>query len=146
MSDSVRPHRQQPTKLTCPWDSPGRTLEWVAISFSNAWKWKMKVKSLSLVRLFATPWTATYQAPPSTGFSINLTLTPVRVLEWVAIAFSRILANWLQMINLIYECSYAIFWVRLHIYIISARIHILAASCSLWDLSSSTSNWTEVTA
>ena len=46
-----------------------RTLEWVAISFSNAWKWKVKVKSLSRVRLFATPWTATYQAPPSMGFS-----------------------------------------------------------------------------
>ena len=46
-----------------------RTLEWFAISFSNAWKWKVKVKSLSCVRLFATPWTAAYQAPPSIGFS-----------------------------------------------------------------------------
>ena len=45
-----------------------RTLEWVAISFSNAWKWKVKVKSLSRVRLFATPWNA-YQAPPPMGFS-----------------------------------------------------------------------------
>ena len=41
-----------------------RTLEWVAISFSNAWKWKVKVKSLSRVRLFPTPWTAAYQTPP----------------------------------------------------------------------------------
>ena len=46
-----------------------RTLEWVAISFSNAWKWKVKVNSLSRVWLFATPWTATHQAPPSMGFS-----------------------------------------------------------------------------
>ena len=46
-----------------------RTLEWVAISFSSAWKWKVKVKSLSCVQLFATPWTAAYQAPPSVGFS-----------------------------------------------------------------------------
>ena len=46
-----------------------RTLEWVATSFSNAWKWKVKVKSLSRVRLLATPWTAAYQAPPSMGFS-----------------------------------------------------------------------------
>ena len=46
-----------------------RTLEWVAISFSNAWKWKEKVKSLSHVRLSVTPWTAAYQAPPSMGFS-----------------------------------------------------------------------------
>ena len=51
-----------------------RTLEWVAISFSNAWKWKVKVKSLSRVQLFTTQWTAAYQAPPSMG-----------VLEWVAI-------------------------------------------------------------
>ena len=46
-----------------------RTLEWVAISFSNAWKWKVKVKSLSHVRLLATPWKAAYQAPPPMGFS-----------------------------------------------------------------------------
>ena len=45
-----------------------RTLEWVSISFSNAWKWKVKVKSLSHVRLLATPWTAAYQVPPSMGF------------------------------------------------------------------------------
>ena len=46
-----------------------RTLEWVAISFSSAWKWKVKVKSPSRVQLLATPWTAAYQAPPSMGFS-----------------------------------------------------------------------------
>ena len=63
---------------SCPtlWDPiPGilqaRTLQWVAISFSNAWNWRMKVKSLSHVWLwlFATPWTAAYQAPLSMGFS-----------------------------------------------------------------------------
>ena len=46
-----------------------RTLEWVAISFSNAWKWKVKVKSFSRVWLFKIPWTAAHQAPPSMGFS-----------------------------------------------------------------------------
>ena len=46
-----------------------RTPEWVAISFSNAWKWKVKVNLLSRVQLLATPWTAAYQAPPSMGFS-----------------------------------------------------------------------------
>ena len=44
-----------------------RTLEWVAISF--AWKWKVKVKLLSCVRVFTTPWTAAYQVPPSMGIS-----------------------------------------------------------------------------
>ena len=111
MSDSVQPHRQQPTRLLCPWDSPSkntgvgchlllqcmkvkrksevaqslsdsmdyslpgssihgifqaRVLEWGAIAFSNAWEWKGRVKSLSLL---ATPWTAAHQAPPSIGFS-----------------------------------------------------------------------------
>ena len=46
-----------------------RTLEWVAISFSDAWKWKVEGKSLSRVQPSATPWTAAYQAPPSMGFS-----------------------------------------------------------------------------
>ena len=46
-----------------------RTLEWVAIAFSNAWKWKVKVKLLSCIRLLVTSWTTAYQAPPSMGFS-----------------------------------------------------------------------------
>ena len=65
----MRPHRWQPTRLRRPWDSQARTLEWVAISFSNAWKWKVKVKSLSRVWLLATPWTVAHQAPPFMGFS-----------------------------------------------------------------------------
>ena len=48
-----------------------RVLELVAISFSNAWKWEVKVKSPSHVQLSATPWTAAYQAPPSMGFSMQ---------------------------------------------------------------------------
>ena len=60
VSDSLRPLRRQPIRLHRPWDSPGRTLEWVAISFSKAWKWKVKAKSFSRVWLFATPWTAAY--------------------------------------------------------------------------------------
>ena len=60
-----------------------RILEWVAISFSNAWKWKVKVKSFSRVRLLETPWTAAHQAPVRGIFQ-------ARVLEWGAIAFSDI--------------------------------------------------------
>ena len=69
-----------------------RTLEWVAISFSNAWKWKVKVKSLSRARLLATPWTAAYQAPLSMGFSrleywsgVPLP-SPLQILQWYHIA------------------------------------------------------------
>ena len=65
-----------------------RTLEGVAISFSNTWKWKVKAKPLSCVRLAETPWTAAYQAPPSMGFF------QARVLEWVAIAFSPYCYKW----------------------------------------------------
>ena len=69
MSDSVWPHSWQPTRLPRPGILQARTLEWVAISFSNAWKSKVKVKSLSHVWLLATPQTAAYQAPLSMGFS-----------------------------------------------------------------------------
>ena len=58
-----------PLGSTVPGILQARTLEWVAISFSSAWKWKVKVKSLSPVQLLATPWTAAYQAPPPMGFS-----------------------------------------------------------------------------
>ena len=58
-----------PLGFSVPGILQARTLEWVAISFSNAWKWKVKVKSLSRARLLTTPWTAAFQAPPSMGFS-----------------------------------------------------------------------------
>ena len=104
-----------------PWGCPvpgilqARTLEWVAISFSNARKWKVKVKLLSRVRLLATPWTSAHQAPPSMGFSkqecwSRVPLCPTlcdpmdcslpgssvhgilqaRILKWIAISFSRV--------------------------------------------------------
>ena len=63
------PIDSSPPGPTVPGILQARTLERVAISSSNAWKWKVKVKSLSRVRLLATPWTAAYQAPPSMGFS-----------------------------------------------------------------------------
>ena len=66
---TLQPHRWQPTRLRHPWDSPGKNTGGVAISFSNAWMWKVKVKSFSHVRLLATPWTAAYQAPLPMGFS-----------------------------------------------------------------------------
>ena len=69
MSNSVRPHRRQPTRLPCPWDSLGKNTGVGYHFLSKAWKWKVKVKSLSRVRPSATPWTAAFQAPPSMGFS-----------------------------------------------------------------------------
>ena len=63
-----------------------RTLEWVAISFSNAWKWKVKVKSLRRVWLLVTPWTAAHQALPSMGFS--------RQEYWSGLPFPSPLEKW----------------------------------------------------
>ena len=78
-----------------------RTLEWVAISFSNAWKWKVKVKSLSHSRLLATPWTAAYQAPLSMDFPGKSTgvgchcLLRKRSLVIPILLFSSISLHWL---------------------------------------------------
>ena len=100
------PIDDSPLGSSVPGILQARTLEWVAISFSSAWKWKVKVKSLSCAWLLATPWTAAYQAPPSMGFSRQvywsglplpspwyIYLVPeilqVRILEWVAFLFSR---------------------------------------------------------
>ena len=58
-----------PSHSPVPGILQARIVEWVAIFFSNAWKWKVKVKSLSPIQLLATPWTAAYQAPLSMGFS-----------------------------------------------------------------------------
>ena len=58
-----------PPDSSVPGSLQARTLEWVAISLSNAWKWKVKVKLLSRVWFLATPWTVAYQAPPPMGFS-----------------------------------------------------------------------------
>ena len=74
-----------PSGCPVPGILQARTLEWVAISISNAWKWTVKVKSLGRVWLFTTPWTAAYQAPPSMGFS--------RQEEWGAITFSVLHIN-----------------------------------------------------
>jgi len=62
------PIDSSPPGSSVPGILQARTLEWVAISFSNAWKWKVKVKLLSRVRLFKTPWTVAYQAPPPWDF------------------------------------------------------------------------------
>ena len=69
VSDSVQPHRQQPTRLPLPWDSPGKNTEVGCRFLLQCMKVKMKVKSLSRVLLLVTPWTAAHQAPLSMGLS-----------------------------------------------------------------------------
>ena len=65
----MQPHRQQPTRLLCPWDSPDKNTGVGRHFLLQCMRVKMKVKSLSCARLLATPCTAAYQAPPSMGFS-----------------------------------------------------------------------------
>ena len=69
MSNSVQPHRGQPTRLPRPWNSPGKNTGVGCHFLLQCMKVKMKGKALSHVRLLATPWTAAYQAPPPMGFS-----------------------------------------------------------------------------
>ena len=78
VSDSVRPHRRQPTRLPHPWDSPGKNTG-VGCHFLLQC---VKVKSLSHVRLFATPWIAAYQAPPFIAFSSKSTGVGCHYLLW----------------------------------------------------------------
>ena len=75
-----------------------RTLEWVAISFSNAGKWKVKVKSLSHVWLFATPWTAAYQAPLSMGYSRQeyWSVVPSQIFQILLLTLSCLLCRFLE--------------------------------------------------
>ena len=89
------PRESSPPGSPVPGILQARTLQWVAISFSNAGKWKVKVKPLSRVWLLATPWTAAYQASPSMGFSrqeywsgVPL-LSPLRPLLLLLLLLSR---------------------------------------------------------
>ena len=77
-----------PPGSTVPGILQARTLEWVAISFSSTWKWKVKVKFFSRVRLLATPCTVAHQVPPSMGFSrqeywsgVPLP-SPIYIIDW----------------------------------------------------------------
>jgi len=82
MSDSVQPHRRQPTRLPRPWDSPGKNTGVGAISFSNAWKWKVKIESE------ATQSCPTLRDPMDCSLP-GSSVHEARVLEWGVIAFSK---------------------------------------------------------
>ena len=86
-----------PTGSSVPGILQARILEWVAISFSNAWKWKVKVKSLSHVRLLATPWTIAYQAPPSMGFSRQEYWSGMPLPSLASITISVLFSGWTEV-------------------------------------------------
>ena len=86
-----------PLGSSVPGIPQARTQEWVAISFSNAWKWKVKVQSLSHARLLATPWTAAYQAPPSMGFS--------RQEDWSGMPLPSLSKAWSLVKHIVWLCD-----------------------------------------
>ena len=123
-----------------------RTLEWVAISFSNAWKRKVKVKSLSHVQLLATPWTAAYQAPPSMGYSRQeyWSGVPLPSLIYTLHPFNPFICWW--TLRLLTYCGYCNATMNTGLYV-SFRIffffsdtypdvellgHIIYYLCSFW--------------
>ena len=92
-----------PPGPTIPGILQARTLEWAAISIFCAWKWKAKVKSFSHVRLFITPWTAAYQAPPFMGFSrqeywSGVPLPSPHMEDWHTFLKFKI-KNWIKIVN-----------------------------------------------
>ena len=114
------PHRRQPNRLHLG-ILQARTLEWVAISFSNAWKWKVKVKSLSHVWLLATPWTAAHQGPPSMGFSRQeywsrvLSPSPAIYTTWFEFSTKRHSPDTSDIVDILWNSLniiYSIFRVR----------------------------------
>ena len=97
-----------------------RTLEWVAISFSKARKWKLKVKSLSGVRSSATPWTAAFQAPPSMGFSRQEYWSGVPLPSLISVYTDDELEFvWLRVIN---KIPFLLLWNRIYIYICTCKL------------------------
>ena len=92
------PIDSSPPGFSVPGILQARILEWVAISFSDAWKWKVKVKFLSRVWLLATPWTAAYQAPPSLGFSRQEYISTMEYYSAIKKnTFESVLVRWMKL-------------------------------------------------
>ena len=93
MSNSVPPHRRQPTGLPRPWDSPGKNPGVGCHFLLQCMKVKSEREAAQSCPTLATSWTAAYQAPPSMG------IFQARVLEWGAIAFSKTLLLLLLLLS-----------------------------------------------
>ena len=102
MSDSVWPHRRQPTRLPHPWDSPGKNTGVCCHFLLQCVKVKSESEVAQCVWLLATPWTAAYQAPPSMGFSRQEYWSGVPLSRLVIIFLprsKRLLISWLQSLS-----------------------------------------------
>ena len=131
MSDSVRPHRRQPTRLPRPWDSPARILEWVAFPSpmheSEKWKWSYSVLSEPSV----TPWTAAYQAPPSMGLSMQEYWNGVPLPSpsiWLAQLNSQTACTWI----FVSQCALGRLHTKTSYQSFSNKIILLVVTNQLW--------------
>ena len=112
MSDSVRPHRRQPTRLPRPWDSPGKNAGVGCHFLLQCLKVKSERKSVSRVWLFTTPWTAAYQAPPPMGFSrqeywsgvpLPSQTLVILYLHWKILTFRLFFTHWIFLNSGLHE-------------------------------------------
>ena len=99
-----------PPGSSVPGSLQARTLKWLAISFSNAWKWNVKVKPFSRVRLLATPWTAAYQAPPSMGFSRQECWNGVPSPSLLCLTRKSLLVWWLGLSQSLFYNFFGYIW------------------------------------
>ena len=99
MSDSVRPHRRQPTRLPRPWDSPDKNTGVGCHFLLQCMKVKSESEVAQLCRPSVTPWTAAYQVPPSMGFSRQEYWSGVPLTRWMAVD------NYLTSVNLFLSCT-----------------------------------------
>ena len=123
------PIEGSPPGSSVPGILQARILEWVAISFSSAWKWKVKMKLLSCVQLLATPWTAAYQAPLSMGFSRqeywsgvpvpSLTHTHMRLIKSNFSSLFFFLCSISALIFIVSFPPYSCFWVQFFFSLVS---------------------------
>ena len=128
------PRDGSPPGFPVPAILQARTLEWVAISFSNAWKWKIKMKLLSRVRLLATPWTPSDPMDCSLPGSSVHGIFQARVLEWGAIAFSY---AWKWKVK-VKSLSHVPLLGR-----VKQRVNFLLDIIKLWGQSYNTKEWNE---
>ena len=135
MSDSVRPIDSSPPSSPVPGILQARTLEWVAISFSNAWKCKVKVKLLSRARLSATPGTAAYQAPPSMGFSRQeyWSGVPCSMLEIFNILIWVIVTLYMCVHVCTYMCVYTRYMYIIYTYVKTHQV-VFFKMCAVYSL------------
>ena len=106
MSDSVRPHRRQPTRLPCPWDSPGKNTGVGCHFLLQCMKVKRESEVAQSGRLLAIPWTAAYQVPPSMGFSRQEYWTGVPLPSPISTTVTTLYIRYSDLIHLLTKSLY----------------------------------------